>query len=325
VPSPTEAAKGGFAQFVYFARGRLALATPGWSPALQMARNEAARKRGSAESEGGPNGDRESGSEPRRQQDSGETDPDGRQDPGASEPEPGAATHEVAGDESVASDEPDEAAEPDEVAEAETDTGAHEAASQEPDLTAEAEFRDWLVTQDPSGWLEWTALAHPDFPDAEAQAGGYAPLARINPPIAVVDSIAPAHVALVERLLRQLPRVQIREARLEALGNNLHELRFTVQNTGRLPDRLSHGIYSAEVRPSRFELRLPQGGAVLGGAPRGPIETLEGSGGSREVRRVVQIPSGGKVTIEVISELGGRDARAIGPGEHWRASSGGSR
>jgi hypothetical protein len=190
-------------------------------------------------------------------------------------------------------------------------------------LADEEEFRDWLVAQEPAGWLGWRPFSHPDFPNVETYLGGYAPLARINPPPAIVDSIAPAHVALVEQLLSKLPRIRIREARLESLGNGLHDLRFTVDNPGYLPDRLATGVYSAEVRPTRYELRLPEGATVLGAAPRGPIEGLEGSGGSRELRFLVRMSSRGSLTIDAISELGGRDTRTLRPGEHWRASEGG--
>jgi len=285
VPSPEDAAMGGLAEFVYFARGRLALATPGWSPALQMALENAAPS-----------------------------------EPGAAAAEPDS----VGAEPDSAAAEPDSTSAGPDAADAAQDSArtrvrAQAESKNEPGLKQEAEFRDWLAAHDPSGWLGWRSIPHPDFPGLEAYAGGYAPLARINPPPQLIDSIAPAHVELVESLLSDLPRVRIRDARLQSVGSGLHELRFTVENTGYLPDRLALGEYSAEVRPTRYELRLPGGAEVLGAAPRGALERLEGSGGWREVRLLVRMPSGGNVTIEAISELGGRDSRTLRPGEHWRA------
>ncbi|MEZ4654725.1 MAG: M14 family zinc carboxypeptidase [Candidatus Eisenbacteria bacterium] len=314
IPSRTEAAQGGLAEFVYYARGRLGLATPGWSPGLQMARakqDEGTDRKGDGDgSEGG-----ESKDEP------GANDAGAATDGKSSADATGGSGTEVvetapAGPESH--DTPGE-------------TGAGErkgpGADDESDLTDEGAFRDWLVGRDPSAWLGWKPITHPDFPDQEAFVGGYAPLARINPPIAVLDSLAPPHVALVERVLAQLPRVRLRDVRLDALGNGLYELRFTAENTGYLPDRLAQGQYSAEVRPTRFELGLPGGAAVMGGPSRGFLGRLEGSGGSEEVRRLLRLPSGGKVTVKVISELGGRDEHPIAPGEHWHRpdAKGGSR
>lgn len=289
IPSPSDAAKGGFAEFVYFARGRLALATPGWSPALQMAlegRADAPDKSGADSVATPQDADKASGA------DSVSTPQD-----------------------------PDTTASADSLDSLSSEKKASGESEEEKGLSDEEAFKDWLVENDSSAWLGWQPFSHPDFPDLEAYVGGYAPLVRINPPAAVLDSIAPAHVEFVELLLTRLPRVQIREVRLEPLGSGAHELRFTVENVGYLPDRLALGRYSAEVHPTRYELRLPNGAVVLGAAPRGPIEGLDGSGGSREVRLLIRMPSGGEVTIDAISELGGRDTRTIRSGEHWRASS----
>ena len=269
------AAKGGFAAWVYYTRGRAALATPVWTPGLQMhweAEREAAEAEDETESE------TESGTE------------------GESEGSAKEATD--------ATDAPEEEAE----------DADEKAPKEDPKIGDERKLRDWWVAQDPDSWKDWTSFDHPDFPGQRVEVGGYDPFARINPPEAVIDSLVPAHQSLVHRMLAGLPKIVVRNARLENRGGGVYELRFLVENIGVMPDVLAQGVFATHVRPTRVELGLPQGAEVIGGPSRFSLDRLEGAGAQVEVRRLVLLPGGGRVTVGVISELGGRIEETVSAG-----------
>ncbi len=255
----THAAEGGLAAYAYYARGRTVLATPVWTPALQLARNDEAKGDDSGEdadpSEGGPEG--------------------GGYEGGTDVPPDSAKV---------------------EAPRVVDDTVQQEQA-----------FRDWLVSVDPGGWLGWQPIDHPDFPGQETLVGGFAPFAKINPPVPVLEELVPAHVDLVKRLFEtDLPRVGIRETKLRSRGAGIYELVVEVANSGYLPDVLAQGVYSTHVRDTRVELDLPPGGEILGGPDRVMLDRIPGSGGAQEARFLLRVPDpSGTVTVRVVSEVAG--------------------
>jgi len=287
VPSSTEAAQGGLAAYVYYHRGRLALATPAWTPGLQRAWNEAAEqaKEAAAVDGDGESDEKDSTAEPS----DGETAEEKATD---SQSEDAAPENEVDGEETV--DELDES------------------------IVAEEDFIAWLGERDPSAWQPWTPLEHPDFPNRAAYVGGYAPGALINPPISEIDSLSVSHHRFLLDMLDLLPRVRLREVALESAGKDVYTLKFAVENVGWLPDVLAQGVYSGVVRPTRYELDLPTGGAVLGGASRGRLDPMDGRGGAVEKEILLRVPTSSSVTIRIVSEFAGRDERQVRPGQDWR-------
>ena len=182
----------------------------------------------------------------------------------------------------------------------------------------EARFLDWLRATDGDAWKDWAEIAHPDFPGRKAEVGGYAPLARIVPPIAALDELFAGHQAFLVQLLAARPRVDLRSLSLLRVDGEVYALEIEVSNEGYLPDVLAQGVYATLVHPTRFELTLPAGAEVLGGGSRGPLGRIPGSGGGVEARRILRIPGGGPVEVSIVSEHGGRVSRRIAPGESWR-------
>ncbi|MDX2175630.1 MAG: M14 family zinc carboxypeptidase [Candidatus Sumerlaeia bacterium] len=170
-------------------------------------------------------------------------------------------------------------------------------------------FRDWLVERDPQGWAAWKPIKHPDFPDHDAEAGGFAPHARIVPPPALLDDLATTHTLFLMETARRAPKVAIESAELKRLERGLFELRLAVRNDGFLPDVLHQGVYSSLVRPTRIEI---EGADVLDGPERIKLEPLAGNGGRTEMRRVVHLNDGGKtLTVRLVSDMAGRDERVL--------------
>ena len=334
IPSAEDAARGGFAEFSYYDRGLVALATPVWTPGAQLARlrkteEEAktqAKKEGSerespkGERDGdGAQGDGADGDVAQRDGAQGErADGDGAQgespkggsstaepprEAGANDVSAGGARTGTAADSTTVSAEADSTTEAVELPEA---------------IADEARFLDWLRSTDPAAWKEWETFTHPDFPDRRTEVGGYAPLARIAPPIATLDELFAGHQAFLAELLGARPRLEFRSLSLRRVDGDVYSLEIEASNEGYLPDVLAQGVYATLVRPTRFELTLPSGAEVLGAGLRGPLERMAGSGGGAKADRLLRIPGGGEVEVSIVSEHGGRVARRIGPGETWR-------
>ena len=258
---------GGFAAFVYYSRGRLALATPAWAPEVQLKWN-AQRK----------------ADEEEKVQEAAKTE----------DVKVEGAEEKV--QEEVKEDQADEEEEEDDI---------------DPKVKSAEELRDWLLEANPSAWLGWKPLEHPDFPGQEALVGGFDPLAQINPPGALLEDLAAKHTQFTRSLLGQLPRVGIRDVEWTALGGGLFEAVVTVENTGGLPDRLAHGVFSTHVRATRLEIDAGDG-ALVGSYSPMMIDRLAPHGGAEKVRFVVSYPTGsGTLGLALVSEHAGRDARTL--------------
>lgn len=287
LPDPTEAAKGGLAAYVYYHRGRLALATPAWTPALQGAWNDEAKKAKEA-------AERSADTSEAPAEKDGDGDAEGESVTTAAE--------------SLSDDAPSAAA-----------RGIEDPVEKlDESIVSEEAFIAWLLEREDSAWKPWAPIEHPDFPGREAYVGGYAPGARINPPVSEIDSLAVTHQQFLLEVLDLLPRVRLRSVEFTSVGKDVYELSFAVENTGWLPDVLAQGVFSGVVRPTRFELELPAGAEVLGDAARGRLDPIEGRGGAVEETVLLRAPGSGAVTVRIVSEFAGRDERKVRPGQVWR-------
>ncbi len=165
-------------------------------------------------------------------------------------------------------------------------------------------FLKWLDENAPGAFLPWKAFQHPDFPGKQVEIGGFAPFVRSNPPENLLPELTVKHAKFLTELAGNLPRIGIRQAKAKHLGSGIYEITVQVENTGYLPTSLAQGQVTDEVYPTRVVLKLDPK-AFLSGRRTTPLETIDGSGGMREVRYTVHVKGQGKVDIEVISMLGG--------------------
>jgi len=225
VPNSSNAAKGSLGAFAYFARGRLALSTPVWTPEMQVALLKDASK-----------------DEEKR-------------------------------------------------------------LKKFEEVKNEQRFLDWLKKTDSEAWRGWKPVAHPFDATRKAEAGGFAPFAKINPPAAVLGDLATTHTMFVRRLVTQLPRTGLEGVTLRrTAAKGVYELHGWAANNGYLPDVLGHGDYSTHVRPTRIEIDCGEG-EVLGAINRVTLKPLAGSGGREEFRLMVRLPGDApEVKLKLVTE-----------------------
>jgi hypothetical protein len=101
--------------------------------------------------------------------------------------------------------------------------------------------------------------------------------------------------------------------KVENLGGGMFRVTTAVVNDGFLPSVSSMGERTRRPRPTRLDLD-PGAAKIVQGEKRHTWQRIEGSGGRREVKWLLQTdPSAAStdVTLRLWSEKGGDDERAV--------------
>ncbi|MEJ2106739.1 MAG: M14 family metallopeptidase [Acidiferrobacteraceae bacterium] len=129
------------------------------------------------------------------------------------------------------------------------------------------------------GYVDWYPFDHPEL--GKVELGGWNPLYSFwNPPPHLLKKE-------IDRLPRWLlwhnlisPRLELLRAESTALGNNHHQVRLAVQNTGWLPsDVTRHARDRKMVRGVVAEIGLPDNARLVAGSLRQQGGQLEGRAG----------------------------------------------
>ncbi len=163
----------------------------------------------------------------------------------------------------------------------------------------------WLRANRPDGIIAWTEIPHPDFPNRRVEVGGFRPFARTNPPAAMLDSIAPGQVAFVRSMLEALPRAEVRNVRVEALGSRVFRITAEISNAGYLPTQSELGGMVRWPRRIRVELVTGANQSLTGGRTTQLLDPIPGSGRSHELTWVVVGDPGSRVTLRASSPVAG--------------------
>jgi murein tripeptide amidase MpaA len=126
------------------------------------------------------------------------------------------------------------------------------------------------------GYVDWYEFEHPQL--GKVELGGWDMLyAWRNPPPEFLEKeVALFPDWLVWHLLIS-PKLEIREATVEPLGDALYKVRLVVQNTGWLPTYITKKALEKKlVRGVIAEIELPDGATLRTGKPREELGQLEG-------------------------------------------------
>ncbi len=187
-----------------------------------------------------------------------------------------------------------------------------EPAKDQPAPPKEGEAR-WLYWNDHvvggRAFVPFAPLRHPTL--GPVLVGGWKPGVRTNPPVGRVEPIADAQLRFLEEIAGRFPSLALSGVEAKALGGGLFEVRATVENRGRLPTALVQGVRLREAPPVLVRLEA-QGATVLNGPARSRVDRLDGRGGHREFRWLVQAPKTvASVTIEASCLKAGRVSQAV--------------
>ncbi len=146
----------------------------------------------------------------------------------------------------------------------------------------------WLDANNPSAFIPWTKIEHPDFPGKTVEIGGIKPYA-IAPTAKVLDELAGKHAKWLTAVLADRAKLAIEEVKVEAAGEQVFRITAKVINTGRLPTSSKQGAMAKQLQRLEIELVAPKGTVFLSGSPRQPCGVLRGLGGSVEKQWLVRV------------------------------------
>ena len=161
-------------------------------------------------------------------------------------------------------------------------------------------------------WLDWNdkimngrafvlfhTVDHPTL--GKVEVGGWKPGVRVNPPVELIVSITEGAFAFLKDLAGKMPVLSFKETKVTAKGGGVFEITATIENTGYLPTALAQGLITRKAPPILIKLGLGKA-TLLGGRPLNRVETLVGSGGSREFRWLILAPEDVKsISLDVAS------------------------
>ena len=161
-------------------------------------------------------------------------------------------------------------------------------------------------------FMDWEPFDHPQL--GEVEIGGWVDYSLSNPPPEVMEEMMLRPV--MRWVLHQAsvtPLVRVREVEVEAMGDGTHRVTARVANEGLLPTNLSEQALLAGIaRPVEVQLHLGEGVSLVEGEAVVEVGHMEGavevSGFGGDNERVLEwtVSGGGELTVEAISEKGGR-------------------
>ena len=174
-------------------------------------------------------------------------------------------------------------------------------------------------------FVEWESFEHPDLGPVEI--GGWTQFGMPNPPPEIMEE------QMMRPMLRWIlyqasttPLVRIQSVEVEALGEGASRITVEVANEGFLPTNVTEQAIRAGIaQPVVARISTASGVRLLDASPQVVLGHLEGTpavvrevtfgtqsfGGNNRARASWVVQGSGSVTVEAVSQKGGRHARTV--------------
>ena len=178
---------------------------------------------------------------------------------------------------------------------------------------ADVNALQWFKQQKIDGFVDWQEIKHPDFPNAKVEVGGFKPFFRLNPPVAELAELSKQHVTFLTDLGELLPRLTIKEMKIESLGAHVFRVTATISNTGFLPTVSKMGEQSRHHQRLQAEIVLPAGATIVQETTRRTLQQLAGNGGEQELVWLVRLANkrDNKVSVRAWSPAVGEVKKTV--------------
>ncbi|MEK7468971.1 MAG: M14 family zinc carboxypeptidase [Planctomycetota bacterium] len=177
-----------------------------------------------------------------------------------------------------------------------------------PGREARWEFR-WMRENRASEWVEWHAVAHPDFPGKKVEIGAWKPYATVLPPAGEMEALAAKHGAFLRDVLDAFPRVAIKGVAAKKLDAALWEITATIANEGALPTALRQGVRTQRARAVRVDFVSATGKLTAG--DKVTLIPVLAAGGVKELKWVLQAREGSELEIRAETDRAGQAAAKL--------------
>ena len=145
------------------------------------------------------------------------------------------------------------------------------------------------------GFVDWTPFKHPTLGDVEI--GGFIPYLKVTPPPSEMKKTIDFHTDYYINFMNRLPKLEIKETQVEALGNSVYQVTVYFTNTGWFPTSTAQGRRARAAWPIRAKLKLSQGQTIFSGRSVVNIPFIDGSGGTKKAEWTIRGKKGSKITI----------------------------
>lgn len=126
------------------------------------------------------------------------------------------------------------------------------------------------------GFREWTPFEHPQLGPVEI-GGWHRTFTWANPPGPMLEEVTSGNARFVLRAAQTGPRLEIRDATAEKLGEGVYKVSVVVHNTGFLPTYVSDKAKSAGVgKPVEMTIALTDEAELVTGKPKFDLGHLDG-------------------------------------------------
>ena len=134
-----------------------------------------------------------------------------------------------------------------------------------------------------AGFKPWTPFEHPQLGPVEI--GGWDDqFVFSNPPGPFLEEVTAPNARFVLRAMGTAPRLQIREATAESLGDGVYKVLVLVQNEGYLPTYVSEQAKQAGVnKPVKVSIDVGEGGEIVTGPREREVGHLQGRANQYDV------------------------------------------
>lgn len=187
-----------------------------------------------------------------------------------------------------------------------TGAPADEPSTEDPpagDPSDEAGRLAWIDAVD-EAWrfADWKPFDHPELGPVEI--GGFAPGALTLPPQDAWSGLADQQLAFLYELADLPAALSVEAFEATALGDGVWELDLRLRNVGWLPTTSDGADRARTTRPTRAQLELPEGAALLAGLDRQTVPILSANA-SDTLRWIVRAEDPTALSVRVVSATAG--------------------
>lgn len=163
------------------------------------------------------------------------------------------------------------------------------------DKNQDVDFIRWAEKEGLDVFTPWKKIAFASYPDKNAEAGGFKPFVRSNPPFKLVDKIVEDHTKFIVSMAMKKPQTELINLKTEPLENGVSRITITVQNKGMFPALTEIGRNNNFNKLVKVTMTTTKEQTVVSGNKITLLPNLE-AGEAKEMSWLVK--GKGKVTIE---------------------------
>ncbi|MFT5517675.1 MAG: intracellular sulfur oxidation DsrE/DsrF family protein, partial [Rhodothermales bacterium] len=141
----------------------------------------------------------------------------------------------------------------------------------------------------------------------EVEIGGFKPYEAVNPPMTVIQELAPKQAEFMTYLASLFADVQIAETEVVNEGGGIFRITAEVENAGFLPTASAQGVRARSVRPTMVQLGIEPDDLLSGSAKTSFFQATDGSGRRQSFEWIIQGRTGSEIELRVVSQKGGSE------------------